>query len=304
MKNPWVFFLFVLGFFGCDVINPSDPVPSYISVTEIKIDSFRSEPNSAAVFDVWVTVNGDYVGTYEVQRDPSKDPLVFPVLYEGNVEIGIFGGVYRDYTFGRHDPYIFYKEYITNVELTKTEVTVVNPTISYLDEGQGGIQFPRAAFDDFEPNSGFTRYEACSGCLIPMQIIDPDSLNGGPAQGEGAAYFRVDEDDDNLLGMIQRTRMSLPIPPTQVFFEMDFNSNVKILVSFRINGIAGWPIITLPPTTGDYRKVYIFITDDIGFAGQGDLSAEFQMFITSLETEGVEGDKYASFDNLRIVQPN
>ena len=303
MKIPRVFLLFPLLIFGCDLINPSDPVPSYISVERILIDSFRNEPNSADIPDVWVSIDGKYQGTYEVNVDDPTNPLTFPVLKEGeNVEVTINGGILRDYILGRHDPYVFYEEYTVTVPLRKTEVTVINPRIGYKEEADGGIKFPSLAFENFESTS-FRRYIPCSQCNIPMQEVDPDTLNGGPEHGDLVAYFEIDSGSKDAIGMIQRTRTTLPIPPTTVFLELDYNSNIGIFVGLQVNGGGVWNIIQLLPTFGNFQKVYLFITDDIGTVGGLDPTTEYAVFIASEISDGEE-KKYASFDNLRIVHPN
>ncbi len=302
MKIPWVFFLIPLLLFGCEIINSSDPVPSYISVERVNVLDFRNEPNSAAIYDVWVSIEGKYQGTYEVDTNDPDGPLTFPVLAEGDsVEVTFNGGVIRDFYInpGRHDPYIFYEEYTVKVPLKKTEVTVINPSIGYRPEGEDGIEFPSKAFESFE-STNLSRYVACSQCDIPMQKIDPATLNGGIAQGNNAAYFEIPEGSTDAIGMIQRSRIPLPFPPVEVYFEMDYNTNLDLLIGIQINGGGVWTMITLPPTEGNYLKAYIFMTDDI--AAVGGLNSEYAIFISSFNSDGSEL-KYASFDNLRIVYP-
>ncbi len=304
MKNPWVFFLIPFINFGCEIINPSDPIPSYISIDQVVIDSFRSQPNSTAIFDVWVTVGGEFVGAYEIERDASKDPLVFPVLKSGNnLEVEVFAGIYRDFTFGKHEPYPFYEVFKTNVPLVEKEVTTIQPNFSYKEEGNG-VEFPVVSFENFESQS-FRRYIICQLCEIPIQEIDPAILRGGPNQGLGAAYFSLEADDSRNFGMVQRTAGKLPAPPTQVYFEMDYNSNIRIFVDLFANDINNTTTIVLPPTEGEYLKVYLFLTDDIGFLSQFlPADPDFQIFIYSnRNNQEKASDSYASFDNLRIAHP-
>lgn len=303
MKNPWVFMLILFTLFSCDLINPEDPIPSYISVEEILLDSFRNEPNSAAIFDVWVTVGGTYIGAFEIERDKSKVPLTFPVLVEGNsVEVVVNAGIYRDYIYGRHEPYNFYEEYKTFVELRKTEVTVITPRIKYRVEGTGGIEVPNLAFENFE-SSSFRRYISCQNCEVSMEERNPKDLNGGPEHGILAAYFEIPEGETSAIGMIQRTQMDLPVAPVEVYFEMDYNSNLNVSVSIQVNNLGLVTAIILPPTDGEYVKVYIFLTDDIALGGGQDPSVKYAMFLSSENSDGSEM-KYASFDNLRIVYPD
>src|SRR5687768_8161045 len=81
---------FILFISSCEVINPSEDIPSYIRIDSISvIDTTTNNPvfkGSQRVTDAWIFIDGILHGVYEL-------PATFPVLEEGTHKLTIYGGI-------------------------------------------------------------------------------------------------------------------------------------------------------------------------------------------------------------------
>src|SRR5258706_10210629 len=74
-------------FCSCNIINPSEQIPSYLKVNSFILHTDTSQGSSSSKFtDVWVTVDGLAQGAYEM---PAKFPLLFSGTHTVHFRAGI-----------------------------------------------------------------------------------------------------------------------------------------------------------------------------------------------------------------------
>ena len=69
---------------SCDIINPAEDIPSYVSVSGVSLssNSVTEGTSSSKITEAWLSVDGDFLGAYAI-------PSTFPILEEGEHEIAI-----------------------------------------------------------------------------------------------------------------------------------------------------------------------------------------------------------------------
>jgi hypothetical protein len=113
-----IFFSFLL-FAGC---TEEIPVPGYI---EINSYALRHE-NAIGITDVWVNVNGDLVGVFEL-------PAKFPVIAEGESSVTVTAGIMVNGINATRTFYPFYKPYKKTVNFEPSKVIELSPVTDYND---------------------------------------------------------------------------------------------------------------------------------------------------------------------------
>lgn len=121
------FFLFLVTFASCDLINPEEEIPSYIQIDDIIVNSNIRTEGSASnkITEAWVFANEEFIGAYDL-------PATVPVLASGNQEIYIKAGIKDNGINTVPEIYPFYTTDTFQVDLTTTEITKVSPQLGYL----------------------------------------------------------------------------------------------------------------------------------------------------------------------------
>ena len=101
-----------ISFTGCDIINPSEKIPAYLHIDSFTLkgsyDSFGTL--SHAITDVWVIIDNEFIGAYELPAD-------IPVLKEGKKSMVLKAGIKENGITNTRLPYPFYDGYFSTVEL-------------------------------------------------------------------------------------------------------------------------------------------------------------------------------------------
>ena len=129
MKHIYILSLFGLAAFlsGCNIINPAEPVPSYIHIEKITLSTDPSVEgtSSSKITDAWVYVDGNLLGCFEL-------PVTFPVIGEGVHTITVKGGIKVNGIAATRAPYPFFTNFVQQVTLTQKQVTAISPVVHYV----------------------------------------------------------------------------------------------------------------------------------------------------------------------------
>jgi len=187
--------VFILICFGsCEIINPAEPVPSYLHFDNIVLQTDSATQGSASnkISDVWLYVDNEPLGAYEL-------PVTIPVLKEGSHEIKVRAGVIVNGIAATRVYYPFYNFYITNVNLTSGVITNVSPVVNY--------------------------YSGTFFSITSFQIIN-NTVNSfeGPT---AAAYLDASH---YLFECASDTTLSLPTNTAPVYMELNYKTNTEFSV--------------------------------------------------------------------------
>lgn len=272
---------------SCNFINPDETAPSYIQVDDFSFDpaptiSELGSSSSTKIKDVWVYVDNDFQGAYEL-------PARFPVLKTGNHNIILTPGIFLNGIATTRSPYPFYKGSFHNVDLPANGTIKLNPVTSYYDA-------VKCAYCESFEGSGFSLAKTIISDTIMYQLPagDPNVFEG---TGAGVVYL---DDNHPFFEVASTSAVPLPGSGVPVYLEFDYKINQEmkagLLVTYANSTAVQIPIITLNPTTG-WNKIYIQLGYTVS-AYPG--SSGFKVYFGAVKDAGVSNPVFY-LDNIKIL---
>ncbi len=240
-------FILLTGIWSCEVIDPADPVPSYVYINDISINTATGQGTSAQNFsDAWVYVDDELIGAFEL-------PAMVPVIAEGKHEISIKPGVILNGISSTRSAYPFVEFYRKQVELVKEEIDTLNVNTSYYDN----VKFPWTGKgqEDFEQGGVALDSTADSDAMVIRQSNDvfEGSYSGLIKLDSAGSIFEIQSTENfNYSGAAE-----------PVFLEMHYKNNNRFVVGVKLYYYTGKvktnPILILNPSD-TWNKVYLNLT--------------------------------------------
>tara|TARA_B100000809_G_scaffold220010_1_gene227504 strand:- start:3285 stop:4121 length:837 start_codon:yes stop_codon:yes gene_type:complete len=268
-------------FLSCSKKDYEAQIPTYISIDKFSLttDYSTQGSESMSITDVWVYIDDDFVGVYEL-------PANFPILKEGIVTVKLYAGIKENGIAANRTRYLGYAPYVQEVNLVKEETVIIDPQIIY----EPTIKF--AWLEDFDNASLTFLYNSNSDTIINKNSVDVK---------EGTFSGQVFLDPDMIF--FEATSTSLIGVPlngsSPVYLEMDFKTNQPLTIGVYLDANQ-YAFITLNVST-EWRKIYINLSEVISTnnIGATDLKVFFGMqesgsnqFVTNPEI---------FIDNLKVV---
>ena len=142
MCSRWSFLPLILLISGCDIINPKEDLPVYLTVDNVSVNPGAGEGTSShKIEDVWIYINDDLLGAFEL-------PVRIPVLESGSKKLSIVAGVLDNGSSAIHAQYPYYTSYDITMNFTGTERSA-SPVFKY--HSSADFSF----IDDFELGTHF-----------------------------------------------------------------------------------------------------------------------------------------------------
>lgn len=261
-------------FNSCNIINPDEPIPSYLNI-DTNVFTVNSGSASSAIFDSWVYIDNKLHGTFEM-------PFTIPVLYSGQHQVTIIPGIKVNGLNALRSAYPLYTVYDTvfNFEAGKTHK--LTPHCTYKSNVVVNV------VDDFD--SGTTKF---------IRDADSDTMittTNNAFEGSFSGEFYLDT---------IRRRISISslnkfvIPKGKVnIIELNYNCNNSFVVGLIRNYVGNTQrleMIAVLPSGGKWRKMYISIVDAIN-----NLNADnYNIYIFSQIDQGNTQAKIM-LDNIKL----
>lgn len=275
---------------SCEIINPSEEIPSFIRVDEAFIDITDISQGSAihSVSDCWLYVNGKTVGVFEI-------PFEVPVLASGNVHIEIQPGIKTSGLDADRDVYSMMTNYVVDTVLKPNETLTLKPHYSY----RQGVQFVLVeSFDQIG-----LKFEKSDSSKYNY------SLTQDGAQEGYSMYINIPKDDYKGYFECRTTDVYNISENGETFLEMSykcndyFNFGMFGLVhsATSVSGVRE-NAMTLYPTNGKWKRIYINLNYAITNSNATD--GEFQPFYTAIRVDtlspvGENSEIY--IDNIKLL---
>ncbi len=284
--NKWRFFvgivvlLFVV---ACDVVNPEEEIPAYLSINEFSFSTdFGQGSSSTKITEAWVYVGGEFLGAYSL-------PATVPVLASGDQEVWIYPGIKENGSFDTPNIYPFYKRYEQVVPLVAGETNTINPSTIY----EENLTF--SYLENFD-NPHIFNVDLDSNAMTDIIITSADAF-------ENASGIITLDAENYLLEIATGTAKPLVTNGTDVYLELNYKNDID----FQIGLIANHELVVVPPLVQsiylfrpkeEWNKIYINLgpnlkeLSDEGFV-------DFQLFIGAL----YQGESTVNIhvDNLKVV---
>ena len=277
--------------------SPQVDTPVYIYIEDADFTATNEQGTSSfKIPDVWVTVNGKGIGTYQL-------PALVPIIANGNTELLFEAGIKLNGKSDwrpKHPLFTLHKEVLN---LTKGKIDTIYPLFRYQDI----VKFPPEGFEDFE-NAGL-KFFPVEGSAKLDKTNDP------------ALIFHYRNEPNNFSGII-----TLPYADSICFFEiktakLELNSNTAVDCCVELNycfdenveiGMYCYyspnsstrtqqiPIANVVGTENntEWNKIYINLADEMAVATTSGMT-HFEVYMKC----GIPKEKTAKFlfDNIKIV---
>jgi len=286
----FIFALFIITLIGinfsCNLINPVQPIPSYIRINSISLTAAGHPISqygsiSSKITDAWVYIDGHPIGAFEL-------PAKFPVLWTGTHSVTIYPGIKVNGIAETRAIYPFYSSFVSNVNLVSDSIITIDPkTITYNTVPEWK--------EDFED----------AGVSLSTDTIYSNAYlkktNDVTKVFEGNYSGIVDMDaSHNLFRCKTINSYSLPLADSPVFLEMNYKTNEEMLVGlYATNGSETERLEVLYINKTDtWNKIYINLKTAISNTSL--LSPTFQVFIEVQKSSDVSNPEIL-LDNLKLI---
>ena len=285
MKHWFTLFLLcvLISLSSCDLINPEEPIPAYIRISSIDVNSDYSleGSNSSKVTDAWIFIDDELLGAFEL-------PCEIPAIYNGSHRISIGPGVMINGIANTRATYPFYSNWDIEATMVAGQTLTLSPSVTYIDSSHFAFI---ANFDDLSGN----KLQAAPGSdtiaaltNIPSEIFE----------GNGSFKSTLHR-DSGYVAFQMVDPVILPTDGHLVYLEMDYNINQQLIVGSYATfagGTSANDLVTLNKTNG-WNKIYINLTT----LTSNSASAEnFRLYFTAVKPAGSEPLKIL-IDNLKII---
>lgn len=270
---------------GCNLINPEEPQPAYLEINHVSVSSnyVNQGSNSSKVKDVWVYIDNQYIGTFEL-------PAKIPVLTEGKKQVILLPGIYENGIAATRTAYPLYKGYTTTLDFTRGQTTVVDTfPVSY---------FPALTYtwyEDFEKDT--------SGGGISM-VTTTSSLAGLAIDStnvfEGQRCLKLETTTANNVIEVTSVNDGYYLPRGKdIYLEVNYKSTHAFTVGLKgilLNDTRNIPVILFNPSA-DWNKTYINLSKFVN--SNFDVPKFKVYFFMQLESGESGGTLY--IDNVKLI---
>ena len=265
-------------FASCELINPAEPVPAYLSVDSISFSSFYNTQGTAShgILDGWVYVDNVLQGAYEM-------PFTIPVTNTGTHTISIHPGIKVNGISSLRSANPLYTYYDTIVNLEPEKTTKINPRSTYIngakfylvdDFDDGGNKFVRDADSD---TSFVSTSEAFEGPYSGLIILDSTRIRFSAVSFN---HFTLIKGATNVIELNYQCNNSFVVGVKRTYFGQSVRKD----------------ILTVLPSNNQWKKIYISLVDEVNSNNADYYNLYF--FTQRTTTDSVAT---VTLDNIKIV---
>lgn len=135
MKRLLIFGIITCALFGCKKFDPDETIPAFIKIDNVKIktSSEQGSNNPSGIKDVWVYVNEEMLGVFELPAD-------IPVLKSGDCNIKVFAGIKNNGISSEGERYVFLNAFETTSTLIPEQTITLEPEFTYVSSANFWVE--------------------------------------------------------------------------------------------------------------------------------------------------------------------
>lgn len=270
---------------GCNIINPSEPVPTYI-----RIDSFRllqTDPSktgsiSQKITSAWVYYDNQAVGVFDI---PGTIPVIASKAGQLQIRPGVTLGGIKSY----ETTYPFYTFDTFSISPMPGKVINHTPEVRYVADAKFSY------IENFDLGNTFTKVN--NALLTDTSIVRVDkSTNPDKVfEGSGAGYIYLNSTHSTSENI---NNDGFPITQGEVFLEINYKCDVAFEIGLQttISGNIIYEYIAGMKPSNEWKKLYINIHDFVG-------NNKGSLYRTMIKTKLPDGQTtgYVLMDNIKVV---
>lgn len=272
----------MMGNSACNIVNPSESIPTYITIDSVHLTSTVPEKHGSVshkITDVWVYYNLQLLGAFEL-------PAKIPVLATGKGQLQILAGIWDNGLSGTRVKYPFYTVDTFSFTANPGNTISYTPNFLYRTTDQPMVRY---VVENFEQGNSF------------MPLAGDTSLTRTNALNEvyegtwsGKMYMR---DTDKTAQCI--TSQAYPLQPSKdAYLELNYKNDVPFDVRMEVfwNGSTIRSDVISLRERSSWNKVYLRVG---GFASAYQ-NGQFKFYLrSSLPTGKTEGT--ILIDNFKVI---
>jgi hypothetical protein len=267
---------------SCEKFSGDQEIPAYLAVDSIYlVTNYDTEgSDSQRITDAWIYVDDEFLGAFEL-------PAKFPVLKSGSHSLKVWPGIKRNGIASTRVAYQYYTPVTRTIALSPDSTTRAGVLHSTYQS--------TAVFlwkEDFE-NVALS-LDTTTRSSVPIQRTTGPPLTFERSHSGMAVMDTVHDFFECM------THAEYNIPSAPVYLEMNYNTSTELTVGVFTYGttiLYQTPIITLHPTEGQWKKIYIDLSTTL-YAYSG--MKTFRVYLGAFNVTGAE-QSVVLFDNFKVV---
>ncbi len=268
---------------GCNLINPEEPLPTYVKIDGIEVLDRQGTPLTSKVRGVALSLGrSDKIEALGVFMIPN----IVPVLIEEPGELFVIPSIESDATVSQIYAYPFYKNITLDISPAPGDTLDLGTLQTRLID-----TFTRHLDEDFEGGSTFEITGPDSACTYAVQTDEVST-------GLYAGLTTLSAPQGEAL-LISNTAMSLT-HTEQTYIELDYKSNADFGVSLVYQDPATstfqeYSLLGLR-AKDDWNTVYVKLSDKIGYINASTYYLAFKV----VRDEQASTPTRLYLDNVRV----
>jgi hypothetical protein len=289
--------IMVLALSGCDIINPKEELPAYISFQDpqVVIDETTGFSTNAGIRNIWLYHGGFLQGVYQIDPEIDTNGRVIPFLQLDKSDFFIDGGMYETGQSSFQIPHPFWDRITFNWEAPVGDTLVLTPRFHYVDPSN----YITPVVEHFE--GGSIDFLPFGSGLIQdstfLKVRQDDVFHG-----TGVGYVQFGP-GDRWFEVINGTGF-YSTQASNIFAEITYKNTIPFTVGLiyqSSQGTLSTEIVTVNPSS-TWNTIYVhMITEVRNIINSTGPSTIFWLWLKA-DGEGNEG--YIRFDDIRVIREN
>jgi len=280
------YFLLLLIFPSCSLLEQNEPVPSYIYVNEFRLKTFVNQGSSSQkITDVWLFNDTEFLGMFPL-------PAKIPLLLYGEQNLTIQAGIKENGIGATPENYPFFNTIKVKVNLTALKTDTLKLETSYLSSSK--FHF----VENFENNTSFFSF-LVSG--LPENRVLPYS-DKNVFEGKFSGKIQITKSSPVVTVGSNAKYKNTFNPGQPVYLEMDYKGEAPCIIGVQFydtENIEEAGIIV--PIAGfkesaDWKKIYFNLGSTLALRK----SLYYRVIFNAVLPEGKENAS-VHFDNIKLI---
>jgi len=267
---------------SCEKFSGEQEIPAYLDIDSIYLttDYDSQGSDSQRITDAWVYIDDEFLGAYEL-------PARFPVLKSGSHSVKIWPGIKRNGIASTRVTYEYYTPVTKTLGLEPDSTTLAG-----------------AVRTTYQTTALFVWKEDFENVAVSLDTTSRSSVAIQRTTGPPLTFERshsgmaVLDTVHDFFECMTHTEYTIPSAP--VFLEMNYNTSTELTVGVFTYGttiLYQTPIITLHPTAGQWKKIYIDLSTTL-YAYSG--MKTYRVYLGAFNAAG-SAQSVVLFDNFKVV---
>ena len=278
-----IFFTLIL----CSLISCVDysevPVPAYLYIPDMRLQTVPGEgSNSNGFKDVWVFVDNQYFGAYEI-------PIKVPITKIGKAKVELYAGIRTNGVLSQPMRYPMTAPYEIEINFEEKKTDTVHPIVRYY------------AYNKYPFIEDFDRQHFFHGD-IDQDVLTQIALSSGSDAFEGSNSGEIIVTKENPLMAVQYDyEKEIKVGPNSIMIELNYKTDIPFEVGLigYTQGVSPIDLIfgTLKPKA-NWTKIYFDFTDLV----KSNQAKTYRLAMrTQFDTSIAKAKQQILIDNFKLI---